>query len=70
MPGFLEQFPYANYQSLNIDWVLAILKNMDEALNNDFTAYISKWIEANYDRLFFQASYDAETETIIISRGE
>lgn len=68
--GIFEHFPYANYQDFNLDWVLTVLKKMEQAIGDNFSEYVSAWIEANYDKLFFQASYDADTETITISRGE
>lgn len=62
--GLFEQFPYSNMQNLNLDWILQTIKKLDQALQDDFNSYIQKWIDDHYNELFFEASYNPETETI------
>lgn len=68
--GIFEQFPYSNYQDFNLDWVLQILKKMEDGMNTQFQEAIEKWIDDNYNALFFNATYDPVTETIIFAKGE
>lgn len=32
--GLFEQFPYANFHELNLDWILAKIKELDEKVDN------------------------------------
>ena len=68
--GVFENLPYTNYQDLNIGWVLNVLKKMENAMDTQFQDAINKWIDENYNSLFFNAVYDPETETITFTRGE
>ena len=67
--GVFEQFPYTNLQNANLDWVLNVVRQVEAAMGDGFDKYISAWIEQNYNKLFFNASYDADTETIIFAKG-
>ena len=67
--GVFEQFPYSNMQNVNLDWVLQLAKKLETALNDDFSSYIQTWIDDNYSKLFLEASYDEETETIYLTKG-
>ena len=67
--GVFEQFPYTNMQNANLDWVLNVVRQVEAAMGDGFDKYISAWIDQNYNKLFFNASYDANTETIIFAKG-
>ena len=67
--GIFEQFPYTNMQNANLDWVLNVVRQVEAAMGDGFDKYISAWIDQNYNKLFFNASYDADTETIIFAKG-
>lgn len=66
--GVFEQFPYTNMQNANLDWVLQVVKKLDTALQDEFAGYIQAWIDEHYNELFFNASYNAETETIVFAK--
>ena len=68
--GVFENLPYTNYQDLNIGWVLSVLKKMETAMDTQFQDAINKWIDENYNSLFFDATYDPVTETIIFAKGD
>lgn len=68
--GFFENFPYTNYQSGNWDWVLKLLKRMEEALDDSFRTYITEWVMQNYNKLFFDAAYNPNTDTLTMSLAE
>lgn len=68
--GVFESFPYTNQQNLNLDWVLALLRELEKAIDNGFDEVVRTWIEEHYNELFFNASYDPETETVIFAKRE
>lgn len=67
--GVFEQFPYTNMQNANLDWILQVVKKLDTALQDEFAGYIQAWIDEHYNELFFNASYNADTETIVFAKG-
>lgn len=67
--GVFEQFPYTNMQNANMDWVLTIIKKIENDIDSDFSQYIEEWVEQNYNRLFFNAAYYPDTETIAFAKG-
>lgn len=68
--GFFEQFPYANFQEFNLDWILQVLKRMEGALDDSFQSYITEWVEENYNHLFFNAAYDPASDTLTMALAE
>ena len=68
--GIWTDFPYTNFHSQNMDFLLRLAAKLNDELDNGLTNLINAWIAANYNTLFFNASYNAETETIIFSRDE
>ena len=66
--GIFEQFPYTNMQNANLDWVLRIADELRKALDDDFSGYLAAWVEEHYNELFFNASYTADTETIVLAK--
>lgn len=67
--GVFEQFPYTNMQNVNLDWILRVVEKLDTALQDEFAGYIQAWIDEHYNELFFNASYNADTETIVFAKG-
>lgn len=55
---FLTGMPYTNYQNLNLDWMLKTMRELPDTIN---TA-----IENAMQHVVFLASYDPETETLIL----
>lgn len=70
--GFFEKnnFPYSNFQEFNLDWVLQVLKKMDDALDDSFQSYITDWVAQNYNQLFFNAAYDPASDTLTMALAE
>lgn len=50
------QFPYTNFQNLNLDWILKTMK--------DLPSYVQEQIDVALNNNFASASYDSATETI------
>lgn len=66
--GFWNKYPHSSLTELNLDWILGVTKRMEDALNGDLAPYIRDQL----DELLANATYDPDTETIIltISEGE
>lgn len=52
----LTQFPYTNFQNLNLDWILKTMKELP--------TYVQEQIDIALNNNFASASYNQETETI------
>ena len=68
--GIWTDFPYTNFHSQNMDFLLKLAARLNDELDNGLTNIINAWIAKNYNTLFFNATYNAETETISFSRNE
>lgn len=44
-------------------------QELQESIANNLDIYISDWIDQHYDDLLMNASYNSDTESIILSRG-
>lgn len=53
-----------------LNQVVDAINKLSDAFNNQLVDDIGKWIEENYNELFFNATYDPETETITFAKGE
>lgn len=49
--------------------VVEAINKLSDAFNNQLVEDIGKWIEENYNELFFNATYDPVTETITFAKG-
>ena len=56
---FLTGMPYTNYQNLNLDWVMQEVKNIPDTIEQSISNALQNVV--------FNAVYDADTETIILS---
>lgn len=56
---FLTGMPYTNYQNLNLDWMLQEVKNIPDTIEQSISSALQNVV--------FNAVYDADTETIILS---
>lgn len=50
--------------------VVEAINGYNEAFNNGLTDEITAWIQANYNELFFNATYDANRDTLVMSLAE
>lgn len=63
-------FPYTNFHDQNMDFLLKLALELQKSIDNGFADIVNQWIDENYNTLFFNASYNPETETITFSRNE
>lgn len=52
-------FPYSNFQNLNLDWVMQEVKKIPNTIEQSISSALQNVV--------FNAVYDADTETIILS---
>lgn len=63
MPGF----PYSNFHQLNLDWVLNEMKRVTDWIDNTASEDIQNIINQKFNELMLDATYIAETETLILA---
>lgn len=68
--GIWFDFPYTNFHDQNMDFLLKLAVELKKAIDSGFADIVNQWIDNNYNTLFFNASYDPETETITFARNE
>lgn len=65
-----NDFPYTDFHAQNMDWILGLLLQLKALIDNGFGSIVNEWIDENYNTLFFNASYNKDTETITFARSE
>lgn len=82
--GAFEWFPYTNFQTLNLNEIYRLLKNLDNELddvkkqiakiNDDIKDYIVKYVNELVETgvLFITLEYDSPTEalTLVLSKED
>lgn len=64
---FENTYPYTDFHEMNLDWIIAKVKELDKKLGEDLEAYIQQYIDEHLSQLILNAEYDAVTETITLS---
>lgn len=63
-------FPYSNFHQLNLDWILAELKRTTDWIDNTASEDIQNIIDQKFNDLMLDATYVAETETLVLALKE
>lgn len=63
--SFVHQYPYESYHEMNLDWVVGTVKDLKCIIDNK----LEDMIREQLDKLFIDAMYDADTETLILTLG-
>lgn len=66
----LPHFPYSNFHQLNLDWILNEVKRMTDWIDNTASEDIQNIINQKFNELMLDATYIAETETLVLSLKE
>lgn len=66
----LPDFPYSNFHQLNLDWLLTEMKRTTDWIDNTASEDIQNIINQKFNELMLDATYIAETETLVLSLKE
>lgn len=63
-------FPYSNFHQLNLDWLLNEMKRVTDWIDNTASEDIQNIINQKFNDLMLDATYVAETETLVLALKE
>lgn len=63
-------FPYSNFHQLNLDWLLSEMKRTTDWIDNTASEDIQNIINQKFNELMLDATYVAETETLVLALKE
>lgn len=67
--NFPSQFAEALSYEEQIRLIAKIICELTTGFESNVDSAVKEWIEKNYNDLFFNASYNNETESIIFAKG-
>ena len=69
--GLFSNFPYTDFENLNLDWMIRILRDyqkqlelLQNILDNKIDDYLLAYIEEHIDEFLLQAQYIEDNKTI------
>lgn len=63
-------YPYSNFHQLNLDWLLNEMKRVSDWIDNTASEDIKNIINQKFNDLMLDATYVAETETLVLALKE
>lgn len=67
--ALFDNFPYANFHEMNLDWIIAKVKELDSEFNETLEDSIVQYINEHLADIILAATFDAATHTITL-KGE
>lgn len=65
----LNYWPYTNIHELNLDWIIAKIKELDTRFTDDIETFVQEYINEHFAEWTVNANYDPDDETIIYTNG-
>lgn len=62
-------WPYTNIHELNLDWIIAKVKELDTRFTSDIETFVREYIDEHFAEWTVNANYDPDDETIIYTNG-
>ena len=66
--GFFNEYPYTNLHEANLDFIIKKVTELDNKVNKILEQKIDEYIEKMFNKIMIDATYDEETETIIMKK--
>lgn len=60
-----NEYPYTDFHDMNLDWIIKTVKDLKNIIDNN----LDDMIREQLDKLFIDAMYDEDTETLILTLG-
>ena len=64
----LPEYPFTNMSDTNLNWLISTVKALEKKVNDLLQGAIEKAIDEYFNKVMIDAIYDADTETIILSK--
>lgn len=58
-----NEYPYTDFHDMNLDWIIKTVKDLKNIIDNN----LDDMIREQLDKLFIDAMYDEDTETLILT---
>lgn len=72
-----ENYPYTNLHNLNLDFIIkevqrssAKVDELGEYIDANISELVAQYIQANIERYYISAVYDADTRSLLINLEE
>ena len=65
----LNYWPSTNVHELNLDWIIAKVKELDTRFTDDIETFVREYIDEHFAEWTVNANYDPDDETIIYTNG-
>lgn len=64
--GFFDKFPYTDFHELNLDWLIATVKELDNVYKGKLTKMLRNFIREKLKDIFVNCLYDADNERLVL----
>ena len=58
--------PYTNFHEMNLDWILAKVKELDEKFGSEIEAEIIAYVDAHLSQYVLSVQYNAANERLTV----
>lgn len=65
--AFYDKFPYTNFQEINLDVIMAKVKELDQKYGTGLPTYIKQFLVSHINEILAGVLYSADEEMITLS---